>query len=151
MKRQYTKKYELTDMTIEDRDSDGRTVVVHRIRSLRSFKVIKWVRGRRIISEIRIGDLGGYIEKEDNLSHFGEAWVDDTAIVFGDAKVSDNAWVGGYALVYDEAKISGNAKVRDTKICGCAEVRDNAVVDKAGKKIKGSTLIYGNMHVPSIP
>src|SRR3990167_625436 len=34
------------------------------------------------------GDLGGYIEKEDNLSQKGNAWVSGNAQVYGDAWVS---------------------------------------------------------------
>lgn len=146
MKRYEPKKYELTSMTLEDRDAGGRMVTVHRIRSLRNFKITKWARHQAVVAEVRIGDYGGWIEKEDNLSHSGKAWVDETAIVFGNAKVSGDAWVGGYSLVFDHAKIKGNAKVRDSKICGHAEIRDNAVVDKAGK-IKGSSIIYGSMHI----
>lgn len=37
------------------------------------------------------GELGGFIEKEDNLSHAGNAWVRDDASVSGNAWVSDNA------------------------------------------------------------
>lgn len=33
------------------------------------------------------GEIGGFIEKEENLSQKGDAWV------FGDARVADNAWV----------------------------------------------------------
>jgi hypothetical protein len=39
------------------------------------------------------GDLGGYIEKESNLSHEGECWVFDSAQVFGNAHVSGDARV----------------------------------------------------------
>ena len=39
------------------------------------------------------GSLGGYIEKEDNLTHTGNAWVYGNARVYGNALVSDNAWV----------------------------------------------------------
>ena len=39
------------------------------------------------------GSLGGYIEKEDNLAHSGNAWVYGNAQVYGDARVSDNARV----------------------------------------------------------
>ena len=42
------------------------------------------------------GELGGFIEKEDNLSHDGNAWV------YGNAQVSGNARVSGdadYAVV----------------------------------------------------
>ena len=47
--------------------------------------------------DVTAGDLGGYIEKEENLSHDGTAWVS------GDARVSGNAWVSGDALVYGNA------------------------------------------------
>ena len=40
------------------------------------------------------GEKGGYVEKEDNLSHDGDAWVS------GDAQVYGNAWVYGDAQVY---------------------------------------------------
>ena len=33
------------------------------------------------------GDLGGYVEKEDNLSQSGDARVSGDAMVYGDAKV----------------------------------------------------------------
>ena len=48
------------------------------------------------------GELGGFIEKEDNLSHDGNAWVSGDAQVSGDARVSGNAQVSGdadYAVV----------------------------------------------------
>lgn len=36
-------------------------------------------------SDVKAGDLGGYVEKEENLSQVGDAWVS------GNARVSDNA------------------------------------------------------------
>lgn len=74
------KHFELTDETIE---VAGNTL--HRIRCTRD---CKWA---------KTGDLGGFIEKEDNLS--GDAWVADNAQVFGTARVSDNARVSGNAWV----------------------------------------------------
>ncbi len=35
--------------------------------------------------DVKAGDLGGYIEKESNLSHDGNAWVYGNARVYGDA------------------------------------------------------------------
>lgn len=53
------------------------------------------------------GDLGGYVEKEDNLSQSGDAWVS------GDAQVSGNARVSG------NAQVSGNARVENNHMhCG---------------------------------
>lgn len=65
------------------------------------------------------GDLGGYMEKEDNLSQSGDAWVSGNAQVSGDARVSGNAWVYGYAQVYGDARVSGNARVENNHMhCG---------------------------------
>lgn len=65
----------------------------------------------RKIKYADIGDLGGYIEKEDNLS--GNAWV------FGDAQVFGNAQVYGYARVSGDARVSGYARVsNDNEHCG---------------------------------
>ena len=59
------------------------------------------------------GELGGWIEKESNLS--GDAWVSGNAKVSGDAEVSGNAWVYGDAEVSGNAKVCGNAKVKSSK------------------------------------
>ena len=52
-----------------------RTATLHRIRAVAEFGLVK------------IGDLGGWIEKEENLSHEGKAWVCGDAKVWGDAEV----------------------------------------------------------------
>ncbi len=88
------KKYEFTGETM---DFFGRTL--HRIRSLRAF------------SDINIGDIGGWIEKEENLSHNNNAQVFDDAQVFGKAQVFDDAQVGGDALVGGEAQVGGEARI----------------------------------------
>ena len=45
------------------------------------------------------GDLGGYVEKDENLSENGNAWVYGNAEVYGNADVSGNAMVSGNARV----------------------------------------------------
>ena len=52
---------------------------------------------------VKAGDLGGYIEKEENLSHMGNAWV------------SGNAQVSGNARVFGDAQVSGDARVSGDK------------------------------------
>ena len=66
-----------------------RTATLHRIRAVAEFGLVK------------IGDLGGWIEKEENLSHEGKAWVWGNAEVWGNAKVWGNAEVWGNAKVSD--------------------------------------------------
>lgn len=94
---------------------------------------------------VKAGDIGGYIEKENNL--YGYAWV------YGNAKVYGNAEVYGYAKVYDNAEVYGYAEVYgdavvcgDAKVWGDAEVYDNAVVcDNA--KVCDNAEVYGDAGV----
>lgn len=107
---------------------------------------------------VEAGDLGGYIEKEDNLSHRGTCWVFDNAKVYGDAVLKDGATARGEATVcgnqygvvimkdgaavYDKAKIYGNVTV-----AGCAKIYDNAEVHseiKPSSKSKGGVRIFGS-------
>ena len=101
-------KYELTDETKNLFD-----ITLHRIRALRDIPS----------AGVKSGDLGGWIEKESNLSKCGNAWVYDNAEVYGNAWVYDNAEVYGNARVCDNARVFGDARV-----CGDAEVYDNARV-----------------------
>lgn len=78
------KKYELTEETVA---VYGKTL--YRIRAVRDF------------GSVKTGEFGGYIEKEENLSHFGNAWISGNAWVYGEARVSGNAWVYGNAEVFN--------------------------------------------------
>ncbi|EDQ2394488.1 polymer-forming cytoskeletal protein, partial [Salmonella enterica subsp. enterica] len=75
----------------------------------------KLFRIRALISfgGVNKGDLGGWVEKEENLSQKGNAWVHDNARVYGDARVYDNAQVYGDAQVYGNAQVYGDARVYD--------------------------------------
>lgn len=52
---------------------------------------------------VKAGELGGFTEKEENLSQDGNAWVYDNARVYGDACVCGDARVCGDACVYGDA------------------------------------------------
>jgi carbonic anhydrase/acetyltransferase-like protein (isoleucine patch superfamily) len=87
------------------------------------------------------GDLGGYIEKEDNLSQENNAWVS------GNAMVSGNAWVSGNAMVSGNAEVSGNAWVSgNAMVYGNAEVSGNAWV-YGNAEVSGNAWVYGNARV----
>jgi predicted acyltransferase (DUF342 family) len=91
---------------------------------------------------IRVGDLGGWIEAEKNLSQEGDSWVFDNAQVFGSAKVYGNAWVYGNAKVYGNAEVHGSAQVfGDARVFGSDWVYGNAEVHgSAEKEEKGINL-----------
>lgn len=73
------------------------------------------IKALKDFGDVKAGDLGGYIEKEENLSHNGNAWVYDNvkvsgnARVFGDAQVLGNARVCGNAQIYNDALICDSA------------------------------------------
>ena len=89
------------------------------------------------------GELGGFIEKEDNLSHGGNAWVSGNAWVFGNAQVSGDARVSGNAQVSGDARVSGNAQVfGNAWVSGNAQVfgnADYAVVTGFGRYFRATT------------
>ena len=119
------KKYEFTGETKEIRLL-FRTATLHRIRATVAFGIVE------------VGDLGGWIEKEENLSHEGKAWVCGDAKVWGNAEVWGNAKVWGNAEVCGDAEVWGNAEVcgdakvwGNAEVCGDAEVWGNAEVFSA--------------------
>ena len=84
---------------------------------------IKLFRIKALISfgNVEEGEIGGYVEKEDNLSSYGDAWVSGDAWVYGNARVYGNAWVSGDARVYGNAMVYGNARVSgDARVYGNA-------------------------------
>ena len=127
------KKYELSDISITL--NDGRKL--YRIKALKDFY------------NVTIGDLGGFVESEENWSQEGECWLDGNSCAYNNAKVSGNA------KLYDMTIVSGNSKIYDTAILedrcyvsGNAEVYEEAnlkgdisVVDDA--KIHGNVTIVG--------
>lgn len=44
---------------------------------------------------VKKGELGGFVEKEENLDHTGSAWIFGNAKVYGNEEVSGNAEVSG--------------------------------------------------------
>ncbi len=94
------KKFKLTS---EEKEVWG--IKLYRIEAISSF------------GSVSKGDKGGFVEKEENVSQEGDAWVYGNAQVFGDARVYGNAqvygdaWVYGNARVYGDARVYGNARV----------------------------------------
>jgi len=51
-------------------------------------------------NDVKKGDLGGWIEKESNLSQYENCWVYENACVFEEARVFEEACVYGEARVF---------------------------------------------------
>lgn len=117
------RKYEITDI------AHPQYLWLHRIRALRD-----------IGETVRKGDLGGYVECEDNLSQQGDCWLKKNSISCENALIDQNAQVSGYVVARGSALISGDAKISEF-----AMVEDSAIV-MAGC-VTGNARISGNAQI----
>jgi hypothetical protein len=72
------------------------------------------IRALKDFGDVKAGDFGGYIEKEENLSQYGNAWVYDNVKVYNNAKVFCDAQVLGNARVFGDVQILDNALICDS-------------------------------------
>jgi len=104
----------------------GRTL--HQIISLRDF------------GNVKKGEIGGWIEKESNLSHQGKCWVSENGHVSGNGRVSENGHVSGNGRVSEKGWVFGNGWVYgSTHICGdvcLKEVICSRFTFKTDKQVK---------------
>ena len=137
-------------------------VILTRIRAL------EYRNSDGVNDEINIGDLGGYIEREWNLSqndrssvdtlqnnsrHYwnipnGKAWVANGAYVFGHARVADNAYVGPNVYLHDCAMLLDNAMVAgrrggNANIGGKTRIMGSVTI-VGSVSATGNTMFYGN-------
>ena len=125
------KKYEI----LRTRKMQLSGVDVFKIKALRTFKTIDG-------TTINAGDYGGFIESEENLSHEGNCWVGDEAVVYKGATVRDNALVCEGTTVGNECIISGNAMLYGSSL----------VMSLSGEiiKIKDSSNINNSQIISSV-
>lgn len=102
---------------------DGDKKTLHRIISTNNFV------------DVTIGDKGGWVESERNLSQEGDAWIYDDSAVFsaaavsGDAVVMLDSIVSGHAIITDRTIISRGSKVSGSvSISGDSLITDYAVI-----------------------
>lgn len=134
-KRGEIEKYEI----VSDMVDELYFPAVHRIRALRDIPRYN----------VKFGDIGGWVESEENLSRKGDAWIGDDAYVVDDAVVSGDALVNCSAKVSESASVRGHALVTDSAVvCGNAVIRENAVV-RGDAKVLGDTIISGQTIVES--
>lgn len=107
---------------------------IYRIQALRDF------------SDVKKGDLGGFVESEENLSQMGDCWIYDMAQavdksrVEGDACLRDCSKMYDSSLIKDKAQLQGcarmiqyacladNAVAIDTEISGFADITGDVVI-----------------------
>ena len=140
-------KYEITDIAHE------KYPFLHRIRALRD-----------IGSEVKAGDLGGFVESEGNLSFEAEddAWIFNDAIAAGEGHVDkgsvlrDRAVVCGCAYVSHKTEMGGDSRaeddayIRGARLSHCARASGNSMIlqsptTKVSPILTGSCAVYGKV------
>ena len=118
-------KYELTGIAHE------KYPFLHRIRALRD-----------IGDRVKAGDLGGFVEREENLSFEpgDDAWIFDDAIaagegrvdkgsrLFGEAIVCGNAYLTENGSMSAHARAEGDAYIRGAALCGHARATGTSTI-----------------------
>lgn len=127
------------DAILRELDRLGHVVRVHRIEAVRFF------------GNVKCGDKGGFVQRMTNLSHNGDCWVADEAIVCNDATICDDAVVCGSALitngsVYEQASVGANVKMHGGAVCGRAEIWASTQIG-VGDRLCGDTR-YGGPLMP---
>ena len=140
-------KYEITDITHE------KYPFLRRIRALRD-----------IGTEVKAGDLGGFVESESNLSFepgddawifndaiaAGEGYVDKDSILRDRAVVCDNAYASYGAELTGDSRAEDDAYIRGAKLSRCARVSGSGMVlqsptTKVSPILSGNCAVYGKV------
>lgn len=134
------KKYEITS---ESKVIDTIMITkktVYRIKALKDF------------SDVKKGDLGGWIESERNLSQDGDCWIYDNASCFDSASITQNATMFNNSIAYHNAQVYGQASIKDNAVVrnnalvmNCAIVKENAVIGDG--YIAGYVVVSGESYV----
>ena len=117
MGRKIAKKYEITSI------AHPLYPQLHRIRALRDIR-----------EDVCAGDLGGFVESEENLDQKNSCWIFDNAfaaensLVSGDAVLRDNAAARGSATVAGRARLEQNAAAEDFAIVSSGLIDGFAVI-----------------------
>lgn len=146
------KKYELTNETMEWK---GHTL--YRIRALREIQILFFGQ-----ITVKAGELGGWVEKESNLSQRGNCWIFADlfegkkrvkAKVYGNARVCDNAIVRGDSTICNNAVLLDTSAVVHSIICdnaiaeGNSFITDYSTIGKNGRVSYDvtvtSSIVYG--------
>lgn len=117
-------KYEITEI------AHPQYPFLHRIRALQP-----------VGTEVRLGDLGGFVEHEGNLSDDTEdsAWVYDDAIACNDAYLDQGATLRDRAVACERAYLSGHTRLSgEARAEGDAYLRGAVVKDQA--RVSGTLL-----------
>ncbi len=141
------KKYEITEIAHPEYPW------LHRIRALRTVRT-------RMGKEVQAGELGGFVQSEENLSQEGNCWIDGEAVccehacVIMDAQMSGHAVAKGRAAITGDACLFGHAWAEEDCRIDSGKITDHAVISGRARIIRekgyapevvGNGRVYGGV------
>ena len=132
------KKYKITDIEMAWNDH-----TLHRIESLKDFTLING-------KEVRKGDLGGWVESENNLSQEGLCWIYDECKMYENAGRSENSIGYGSSQQHGNSQQYGNSQqfgdsrqYRNSRQYGNSIQYGNSMQSENSRQY-GNSMQYGN-------
>ncbi|MNM78069.1 hypothetical protein D3C81_899550 [compost metagenome] len=111
------------------------------------------VRALKDFSDVKKGDLGGYINSYGNLDQKGDCWIYNDAMCIGDsivqrnAKLKDKVIVEGNCLVSNDAVISDNCRILGKCVIGRRNNKIFTEYEKDNTSISGNVYMNGDILV----
>lgn len=101
----------------------------YRLSNIRHESGLRRIIATKNFADVQVGDVGGWIEGEHNLSHIGMCWVYDDAIVRDFARVEDDAQIYDNAVIRDKALIRDSVGVFDfVRVSGTSVVKHHVIL-----------------------
>ena len=136
------KKYEILMDEENTIEFEGHTL--HRIKALKDF------------NDVKKGDIGGFVENDNNLSHPGDCWIYDDAKamdnsrMYNDSEMHDNSIVCGYSRMYNNSRMYDNSIMCDyskmrgySKMYGNSRIYNNSIMYDYSE-IHDKSVMYGD-------
>ena len=115
------KKYEI--LMDKENTIEWKGHTLHRIRALRDF------------GDIKKGDIGGFVENENNLSHKGNCWIYDDAKAMDDSIMYDNS------RIYDKSELHDDSIMHNyTRMYDYSELHNNSIMNDDSAMYDNSTM-----------
>ena len=105
---------------------------------------------------VKRGSNGGMVDSPDNLSQDGSCWITKDACVYGNARIEDDALINDRAIVCADAIVRGKSIISDDcQVCGKSIVEGASVVagsiELVGVKLDGAMIKFctksGKLHI----
>ena len=105
------------------------------------------IQAKKDFSNVKKGDFGGWVEREENLDQSGNAWIFDEAQIYGNGRASDEARIFDNGQIFGDAQIFDNGRVSDeAQVSNKAQISGDIWVSGKAQIKKTPLLIQGTKH-----